>query len=64
MWKRGISNAYICEQKRKVESYPSITGFEDREGKRSAKEAAGQGKKGGDRASKLLRQVVCATEHA
>lgn len=52
-----------CVSKKKVESYPSITGFGDRKGKRGAKEAAGQGNKG-DRASKLLRQVVCASEHA
>lgn len=54
----------VSKKKKKVESYPSITGFGDRKGKRGAKEAAGQGNKGGDRASKLLRQVVCASEHA
>lgn len=47
----------------KLESYRSITGFRDRKGKRGAKEAAGQGNKGGDRAFKLLRQVVCASKH-
>lgn len=48
----------------KAESNLSIAGLGDRKGKRGAKEAAGQGNKGGDRASKLLRQVVCASEHA
>lgn len=34
--------------KRILKSYPSISGFTDRKGKSTAKDAAGQGNKGGD----------------